>query len=118
VLLYVITLIFAYPVTKYRLGFSENYVWNLDETTVGSSLIMNIAQTVGFFLIIDLFTFFKHYSLHTKYLWAFHENHHSFFNPSVLASYATSPFEAVYTFLPALWDMNPFANMYKIYAPS
>jgi sterol desaturase/sphingolipid hydroxylase (fatty acid hydroxylase superfamily) len=39
--------------------------------------------------------------LHLKYFWAFHENHHLNFNPNVFSSYATSPFEAFVTFIPA-----------------
>lgn len=55
--------------------------------------------------------------LHLKYFWAFHENHHLNFNPNVFSSYATSPFEAFVTFIPALYDLNPFSHLIKMYAP-
>ena len=92
---------FCWPVTKYKLGLTNTYTWNMSQTIVGTSLIGNILLVVIFFLAIDLYTYFKHSALHTKYLWAFHKVHHSNQNPSPFASYSTSPVEAFLTFIPA-----------------
>jgi sterol desaturase/sphingolipid hydroxylase (fatty acid hydroxylase superfamily) len=92
---------FGWPVTKYRLGLSTNYVWNIEESMLGSNVIANVIFFIVFVLAIDLYTYFKHRMLHLKYFFAFHENHHLNFNPTAFASYSTSPFEALLTFVPA-----------------
>jgi sterol desaturase/sphingolipid hydroxylase (fatty acid hydroxylase superfamily) len=78
---------------------------------------LNSVFVVAFFLLIDVITFWKHWLLHQPMFFVFHQNHHSFGNPTSFASFAVSPFETFLTFGPALFDVLPITNIWVRYLP-
>jgi len=104
-------LLTAWPLSKYRMGDLPGFVWGLEKSIAGKSIIGNAIIVVLFFLIVDLVTWSKHYLLHTKALFAFHARHHQFANPTVLACFSVGPLETLWTFGMMLFEMLPLAKL-------
>ena len=105
----------AWPLSRFAAGEPTGLIWHLDE--VGSTLPSYMA---GFFVgipIADAWLYLKHRLLHTPTLWAFHEHHHTFRNPTAFGGFAVSPLEAIWTFCPIfLWSHLP--HWIPLVAPS
>ena len=90
---YVVAFIAAWPYSNFCQGKLTAYVWTLEESFLGGSILLNVLFVAVFMLFIDFWLYWKHYLLHTPTLWVFHEIHHHFSNPSVQAVFAITPTE-------------------------
>lgn len=62
----------AWAVYKVRRGELTAYVWNIEESIAGASILGNVLYVLATFLLIDFITYWKHRLLHTKTFFAFH----------------------------------------------
>ncbi len=90
----------AWPIGLYRAGLPTGYAWTLQE--MGLTWWMVVLEMYAGIIMIDAYSYWKHRILHTKLLFPFHKNHHSFKDPTPFAGFAVGPFEAVLTFWPVL----------------
>lgn len=107
----------AWPYYRFQKGLLQSFVWDIEESTAGSSIVGNLIYIVIMFLVIDITSFWKHKLLHTKTFYIFHSQHHQFTDPTPIGAFAVSPFEALLTFGLILFDCLPQANMIKFYWP-
>jgi len=97
----------AWPVAQVRVGAEIGFRWSLDGT--GWSPLSAILVTLGGVVAVDAWTYWKHRALHTRPLFGFHRDHHTFRDPSAFAGFAVGPTEALWTFLPILAVVHPRA---------
>jgi lathosterol oxidase len=109
---FVVSLMAAWPMGLYKLGYPTGLAWTLDE--MGLTWWMAVIQIYLGIIVIDAWTYWKHRLLHTKLLFPFHKHHHSFRDPTPFAGFAVGPVETVLTFWPLLLICNPEA---KHFAP-
>lgn len=97
----------AWPISAARMGQPTGFHWSLDGTgwTWWSALGVTLLGLVA----VDAWTYWKHRALHTKLLFGFHRDHHTFRDPSAFAGFAVGPLEALWTFLPVLAVWHPQA---------
>ena len=77
-----------------------------------ASVALYCAKLLAVTLLTDAYMYFKHRLLHQGPLFVWHKKHHSFPNPSPLASFAVAPVEAVLTFWPVLFLCLPQAPVW------
>jgi sterol desaturase/sphingolipid hydroxylase (fatty acid hydroxylase superfamily) len=94
----------AWPRARFLAGKPTAVVFSLAEAQpeAPSSVALYAAKLVLVTLLVDAYMYFKHRSLHSRPLWAFHSGHHTFHNPSPFASFAVAPVEALLTFWPVV----------------
>jgi len=97
----------AWPLTQARLGVETGFHWSLEGT--GWTPLTATLVTIGGVVGVDAWTYWKHRALHTRPLFGFHRDHHTFGDPSAFAGFAVGPFEALWTFLPVLAVLHPKA---------
>lgn len=90
----------AWPLGLYRAGLPTGYAWTLQE--MGLTWWMVVLEMYAGIVVIDAYSYWKHRLLHTRLLFPFHKNHHSFRDPTPFAGFAVGPLEAVLTFWPVL----------------
>lgn len=97
----------AWPVAAVRLGQPTGFTWTLEGTgwSVPEAVAVNLAGVVA----VDAWTYWKHRALHTKWLFGFHRDHHTFRDPTAFAGFAVGPLEALWTFCPVLLVLHPEA---------
>lgn len=97
----------AWPIAATWLGDATGFTWTLERTgwSVPEAIMVNLGGVVA----VDAWTYWKHRALHTKWLFGFHRDHHTFRDPSAFASFAVGPLEALWTFCPVLLVMHPQA---------
>lgn len=105
--MWVMSGLIAWPITQARLGVETGFRWSLEGT--GWTWWTASLVTVGGVVAIDAWTYWKHRALHTKALFGFHRDHHTFRDPSSFAGFAVGPTEALWTFLPVLAVLHPKA---------
>jgi lathosterol oxidase len=90
----------AWPLGLYRAGLPTGYAWTLIE--MGLTWWMVVLEMYVGIIVIDAYSYWKHRLLHTRLLFPFHKNHHSFRDPTPFAGFAVGPLEALLTFWPVL----------------
>ena len=76
---------------------------------------MQALYAVKFVFIVlgsDMWTYWKHRSLHSRTLWAFHKSHHAYHDPTCFAGFALHPVEGTLTFAPILLFCNSSLGVY------
>lgn len=114
---FVVACMVAWPLKRFRQGHLKAYVWDIEESTPGSGILPNLVYLLISFLVVDVYTYWKHRLLHTKMFFVFHADHHQFHDPTPLGGFAVSPVEAVLTFGLLLFDCLPQADLIKFYFP-
>ena len=105
----------AWPYYRYCLDpRSTAIVWTLEEAqpwakdlpwardSRGVQVALYVAQLVALTLVVDLYSYVKHKSMHSRALFQFHAMHHTYRDPSAFASFAVHPVESFLTFVPVL----------------
>jgi lathosterol oxidase len=87
----------AWPLARLWSGNAIGLVWTLEEAGGGPLIFV---QTFAAVLVLDAWLYWKHRLLHTRLLFPFHRQHHSFRDPSSLAGFAVGPVEGLLTFWP------------------
>ncbi|HJL19223.1 MAG TPA: sterol desaturase family protein [Sandaracinaceae bacterium LLY-WYZ-13_1] len=97
----------AWPIAEARLGHPTGLSWSL-EGTGWTPLTATLVSLLGV-VAVDAWTYWKHRALHTRWLFGFHRDHHTFRDPSAFAGFAVGPVEALWTFAPVLIVLHPQA---------
>ena len=94
----------AWPCAQFRSGRPTALVFTLAEAQpwAPDSLPLYLVQLLLMTLVVDAYSYVKHALMHSKLLWRFHSTHHTFRDPSALASFGVHPVEAFLTFVPVL----------------
>ncbi len=88
----------AWPVAQARTGQPNGLVWSLaDAHTTPWTVLLETALAL---VVLDAWLYWKHRLLHTRWLFAFHREHHGFRDPNTFSSFAVGPLEALLTFWP------------------
>jgi sterol desaturase/sphingolipid hydroxylase (fatty acid hydroxylase superfamily) len=90
----------AWPMQFVAQGKPTAFVDTFQESMPFGSIPLFILKMLVITLAADAWTFWKHYSLHCRHLYAIHATHHAFYDPSIFAAFALHPFESLYTFAP------------------
>jgi len=102
----------SWPYTLYSVGEESGYKDTLQETVdtwqqnfqlLGINykihpLMFISVYVIALVLIADTWTYWKHRALHTRLLFAFHQPHHTFRNPTCFAGFGVAPMETLLTF--------------------
>lgn len=87
----------AWPLARHWSGQPIGLVWTLDEAGGGAQIFL---ETFAAVLVLDAWLYWKHRLLHTRLLFPFHRQHHSYRDPTAFAGFAVGPVEALLTFWP------------------
>jgi lathosterol oxidase len=99
----------AWPVARVWSGQAIGLVWTLEQA--GGALRITF-ETLAAVLVLDAWLYWKHRLLHTRLLFPFHRQHHSFRDPTAVAGFAVGPVEALLTFWPIVMLALPEAIHY------
>jgi sterol desaturase/sphingolipid hydroxylase (fatty acid hydroxylase superfamily) len=99
----------AWPLARVWSGHNIGLVWSLDQAGGGAFIFL---ETFAAVLVLDAWLYWKHRLLHTRLLFPFHRQHHSFRDPTALAGFAVGPVEALLTFWPIILLAMPNAIHY------
>jgi len=121
--MYVIATFVVWPRVQAAQGYPTALVYDIKDG-IPYSKEMGLSRTVCFALYLikftfivlgaDMWTYWKHRSLHSRILWVFHKSHHAYHDPTCFAGFALHPVEGLLTFAPILLFCN--SNL-GIYAP-
>ena len=100
--IFVLSLIAAWPYQMTRQGKPTAFCDTFEESLIFGSYILFGVKMVFITLAADAWTYFKHRSLHHPSIYAFHKEHHTFYDPSTYAGFSLHPVESLYTFCP-IW---------------
>ena len=92
----------TWPLQMIEQGKPTSFVSTFAESMPLGNPFLFIIKMLIVTLGADFYTFAKHYSLHTKHLFAIHSTHHAFYDPSFFAAFSLHPFESLYTFAPVV----------------
>jgi sterol desaturase/sphingolipid hydroxylase (fatty acid hydroxylase superfamily) len=99
----------AWPLARLWSGNAIGLVWTLEEA--GGALRTGL-ETLAAVLLLDAWLYWKHRLLHTRLMFPFHRQHHSFRDPTALAGFAVGPVEGLLTFWPIIILAMPQAIHY------
>jgi lathosterol oxidase len=102
--MYTFAALAAWPLYMYKDGQPMGLTFSLAEAQpwAPESVALYCLQLVGATLIVDLYSYIKHKSMHSQYLFQFHAMHHTYRDPTAFASFAVHPVESFLTFVPVL----------------
>lgn len=114
----VMSQLIAWPLQFLHQGKPTSFVDTFQESMPFGSVTLFIVKMLIITLAADAYTYFKHYSLHCRHLYAIHATHHQFYQPTIFAAFALHPFESLYTFAPIVLFCIPGLNIHaKTYIP-
>jgi sterol desaturase/sphingolipid hydroxylase (fatty acid hydroxylase superfamily) len=92
----------AFPRARFLAGKPTAVLFTLAEVQPDApdAVWLYVLKLVAVTWLVDAYMYWKHRMLHSRPLWAFHADHHSFHDPSPFASFAVAPVEAFLTFWP------------------
>jgi sterol desaturase/sphingolipid hydroxylase (fatty acid hydroxylase superfamily) len=96
--MWVMSTLAAWPIMQWQLGHPTGMI--LDLRAHGIEAWQIVLQTLLGVVIIDAWLYWKHRILHSRTLFGFHRQHHTFRDPTPFAGFAVGPFEALLTFWP------------------
>jgi len=96
--MWVMSTLAAWPIMQWQLGHPTGMVWDLEAH--GVAMWQILVQTFVGVMAIDAWLYWKHRILHSRLLFGFHRQHHTFRDPTAFAGFAVGPFEALITFWP------------------
>jgi Delta7-sterol 5-desaturase len=99
----------AWPLARLWSGEPTGLVWDLEQAG-GGALIFG--QTLASLFVLDAWLYWKHRLLHTRLLFRFHREHHTFRDPTAFAGFAVGPVESLLTFWPIVLMAIPEAIHY------
>ena len=109
----------AWPVYRTRMGMPTASVADVRDAVpfareLGLSwwacFALYLVKFAAIVMAADCWTYWKHRSLHDRWLWRFHKLHHRFKDPSCFAGFALHPLEAFLTFFPIVFFMSTFLS--------
>ena len=99
----------AWALSRAFSGAPIGLVWDLNAAGGAAAVAL---QNLGALLVLDAWLYWKHRLLHTRLLFRFHREHHTFRDPTAFAGFAVGPVEAVLTFWPIALLAIPSATHY------
>lgn len=96
--MWVMSTLAAWPIMQWQLGRPTGMVSDLQAH--GIEVWQIVLQTFIGVMIIDAWLYWKHRILHSRALFGFHRQHHTFRDPTPFAGFAVGPVEALITFWP------------------
>lgn len=96
--MWVMATLAAWPLAQWQLGHPTGMV--LDLKAHGIEAWQIVLQTAVGVIAIDAWLYWKHRILHSRALFGFHRQHHTFRDPTPFAGFAVGPVEALATFWP------------------
>jgi len=116
--LFVVATLAAWPMTREAVGLETAFKGSLAEASWQGSPWIYMIKVVAGLMGADAWNYWKHRTLHNKALWAFHQIHHTFRDPTAFVGFAIHPVEALATFFPILFVCVPqIALWMPLHAP-